>query len=293
MENLSTLCIYHNDADGRASAAIVRRKFDKKPTLLGMSYGEDTPWSEIEDADRVIIVDFSLPKEDMLAIKDEKKLIWIDHHQSALDELGRYSMTWDGSRDTSEAACVLTWRYFYPQKEVPKAIVLIGDRDIWRWEEKDTGPFNEGLHQHDTHPENDALWKPLLEDNRDTLHEIIQEGELLLDARLREIKKQVNSYGFPVRFEGHRTLAINQRGNGDLGARIRDKGYEIGYCYIDNVVEGELRTFVSLYADEVDVSKIASKFGGGGHPGAAGFHFKRRQSPFPAGASVQLIPDDE
>jgi len=287
MENPTSLCIYHNDADGRASAAIVRRKVEGDLSLLGMSYGEDTPWSSIEKVDQVIIVDFSLPKEDMLDIQQEKKLVWIDHHQSALDELGQHSITWDGARDTSEAACVLTWRYYYPQKEVPKAIILIGDRDIWRWEEQETGPFNEGLRQRDTHPENDGLWEPLLEDDRNLVQAIIQEGELLLEARLKEIKKNVNSYGYQVIFEGHRTLAINQRGNGDLGARIRDLGYEIGYCYIDNVVEGELCTFVSLYSDEIDVSKIARKFGGGGHPGASGFHFKRRETPFPPAASVQ------
>ncbi|MFO8037396.1 MAG: hypothetical protein R6U57_12300 [Anaerolineales bacterium] len=291
MEKKPTFCIYHNDLDGRASAAIVNRKLDNEITFYGMSYGDQTPWSEIEEAERVIIVDFSLPKEDMNKIHEEKELIWIDHHKSALDEFGHHALAWEGARDTTEAACVLTWRYFYPQQEVPQAIVLIGDRDIWRWEEKDTGPFNEGLHRRDTHPENKALWQPLLENDRDLIKDIIQEGELLLESRLEDIKRDVRSYGYPVIFEDCRTLAINQRGNGDLGARIRELGYEVGYCYIDNLIEGELRTFVSLYSDKVDVSQIARKFGGGGHPGAAGFHFKRRETPFPAEAAVQILEE--
>lgn len=292
MENKPTFCIYHNDLDGRASAAIVRRKLESPLTLYGMSYGDETPWPEINEAERVIIVDFSLSEEDMHKIHEEKDLIWIDHHQTALDEFGHHALDWEGSRDTSEAACVLTWRHFYPQKEVPEAIILIGDRDIWRWEEDDTGPFNEGLHQRDTHPANDSLWEPLLENDQTFIQEIIQEGEVLLESRLQKIRRDVNSYGYPVLFEGHRTLAINQRGNGDLGARIRELGYEIGYCYIDNLIEGELRTFVSLYSDEIDVSLIARKFGGGGHPGAAGFHFIRRDTPFPAQASVQILEEE-
>ncbi len=291
MNSQPTLCLYHNDLDGRASAAITRRKLGSNIELLAMSYGDNTPWKKINAVQRVIIVDFSLPEDEMLKVQQEKEMIWIDHHQSAMDKLGHHSFAWDGNRDTSQAACVLTWRYFYPQEAVPQAIVLIGDRDIWRWEEENTGPFNEGLRQRDTHPENDDLWTPLLEDNRDLLQAVIEEGELLLQARLNKIQGQIHSYGYPVIFEGHRTLAINQRGNGDLGAAIRELGYDIAYCYIDNLIEGELRTFVSLYADGVDVSKIAQKFGGGGHPGASGFHFARRETPFPAQASVQFIPD--
>lgn len=291
MEKQKTLCIYHNDLDGRASAAIVRRKLEDDLQFYGMSYGDPTPWDQIESAERIVIVDFSLPKEHMDRIHQEKELVWIDHHQTALDKFGHHALDWDGAQDPSEAACVLTWRYFYPQREVPQAVILIGDRDIWRWERQETGPFNEGVRQRDTRPENDALWEPLLGDDQDLLHNIIDEGEILLDAHLRDISRDVNSYGFEVLFEGHKTLAINQRGSGDLGAKIRDLGYEIAYCYIDNLIEGEIRTFVSLYSDDVDVSQIAQSFGGGGHPGASGFYFKRRKTPFPAGASVTLLPD--
>ena len=39
---------------------------------------------------------------------------------------------------------------------------------------------------------------------------------------------------------------------------------------------------------EIDVSPIAQKFGGGGHAGAAGFHFQRSTTPFPPEATVSL-----
>ncbi len=289
MKNKPTLCLYHNDADGRASAAIVRRALGPEVLLHEMNYGYPVPWDKIESVARVVIVDFSLSAQDMQRIAGTKELIWIDHHQSALDELGAISMTWDGARDTSEAACVLTWRYFYPMDEVPRAVILVGDRDIWRWAEADTGAFNEGLFQKHSHPDNDKLWVPLLDGDRQALRRIVDQGAALLEARLRSIKGEVNHYGYPVIFEGLRTLAINRRGNGDLGARIREEGYTLAYCYVDNVQNGELKTFVSLYSDEVDVSKIARKFGGGGHPGASGFSFERGETPFPPGASVHIL----
>jgi hypothetical protein len=70
-------------------------------------------------------------------------------------------------------------------------------------------------------------------------------------------------------------------------------GYPLGYCYVDKVSEGQLMTFVTLYSDQIDVSKIAQKFGGGGHAGAAGFHFPRCDSPFPPGASVTFDLQNE
>jgi len=282
------LCLHHNDADGRACGAVIRLALGKEIQLYEMDYGDSPPLDMILVADHIIVVDFSLPKEEMIALAAYHQFTWIDHHKSALDELDGTADAWAGVRDTSEAACVLTWRYFFPDRPVPKAITLIGDRDIWRWAERDTGAFNEGLHQHYTRPENDDLWGPLLDDDPEILAEMVASGGTIRDARLREIRRASSRYGFEVLFEGSRTLVINQKGSGDLGAQIRSMGYQMGYCYVDKVSDGQLMTFVSLYSDQVDVSQIAQKFGGGGHAGAAGFHFSRGDSVFPPGAVVSF-----
>ena len=107
---------------------------------------------------------------------------------------------------------------------------------------------------------------------------------MLRAARLHDIRRSVTRFGQKVTFEGHSTLAINRRGDGDLGEHIRKLGYEIAYCYIEGPQNGSLVTFVTLISDKVDVSVIAQKFGGGGHAGAAGFSFERSSAPFPAGA---------
>jgi len=83
-------------------------------------------------------------------------------------------------------------------------------------------------------------------------------------------------------------MAINNRGSGEMGQFIRELGFQIAYCYVDLRQNGDLMTVVTLYSDSVDVSEIATKFGGGGHPGAAGFSFERSVTPFPPGANVEL-----
>ena len=286
-----TLCLHHNDSDGRACAAIVRRALGKDVWLYEMNYGDSLPLEKILISDHIIIVDFSLPLDEMKNLAQYHQITWIDHHKSSIDELTEVSGTWPGIRDEREAACILTWNYYFPDEPIPKAIRLIGDRDIWRWAELDTGPFNEKFYNLDTRPFNDKLWNPLLDNEPDFVAQIIADGKILRDARMQDIRRTTHKRGFQVTFEGYKTLAMNIRGNGDIGQQVRDLGYEIAYCYVDNVVNGELYTFVSLYSAEVDVSKIAQKFGGGGHFGAAGFHFKRSHSPFPVGVDVSFQND--
>jgi len=288
-EENKTLCLHHNDADGRASAAIVRRALGNDVWLTEMDYGVSLPLDRVLLSDHIIIVDFSLPKNEMENLAAYHHLTWIDHHKSSLEEMVGISEDWPGVRDTAEAACVLTWRYYFPNIPVPKAITLIGDRDIWRWAEADTGAFNEGLYQLDNRPFNDNLWHPLLEGENGTITKIIENGKVLREARLKNINRTLHRRGFPVTLDGHRTLAINHNGSGDIGQQVRNMGFEIAYCYIDNLQNGELITFVTLYSSEIDVSKIAQRFGGGGHSGAAGFHFKRGTSPFPGGINVEFV----
>lgn len=286
---MSTICLHHNDADGRASAAIVRRALGQNIKLIEIDYGEPAPWSEIDLADKVVMVDFSLPAAEMQRLVEMTELIWIDHHISALELMAGIADDWPGLRDIGEAGCVLTWKYFFPDQPIPRAIVLIGDRDIWRWAEEDTGPFDEGLYQRDTRPDNDGLWQPLLDDDSRLLQELIAEGGMLRQARLLDIRRTVQKYGFELSFEGYRTLAVNARSSGDVGAIIRQQGYQIAYCYVDIWQNGKLITAVTLYSAEVDVSKIARKFGGGGHHGAAGFSFPRGETPFPPILVVRFL----
>jgi len=261
-----------------------------KDVLLIESNYERTPipWKKVERTERVIVVDFSFPKEDMLRMAGGRKFIWIDHHKSAILEFEEVGKDWDGSRDISEAACVLTWKYFFPKKPVPRSVVLIGDRDIWRWTEVDTGAFNESLYNHDHLADNDALWESLFKDDQETLARMIKEGAWLREIKLGNVERLMGARSFEVRFERYKTLVVNASGNGDIGNYGHSRGYEIVYCYVDEMQPNGLATNVTLFSNKVDVSVIVKKFGGGGHAGAAGFSFPRGATPFPPDSEVHL-----
>lgn len=277
------LCLYHDDPDGRCAAAIVRRAVGPATRTHALEIGDPIPWEAVGQSDLVILVDYSLPLEDMRKLQASNGFIWVDHHKSALKELGDAMADVPGERSLDAAACELAWRTFFPDEKLPQAVALIGDRDIWRMALPDTRAFGEGIYQEDMDPTNDALWGPLLDDDLELVAELTERGRLLYQARLSGIVDRVERYGFDTVFEGYRTRAINDRGSGDMGEYIRQQGYELGYCFVEAVRDGELLTIVTLYSDTVDVSEIARKHGGGGHKGAAGFQFKRSDRPFPRG----------
>ena len=282
-----SICFHHNDPDGHASGAIVKYVLGDGVTLIESDYdGTPIPWDLVEQAEQVIVTDFSFPVDEMKRLAESRELVWIDHHKSAMLEFEGIADDWPGIRDLSEAACVLTWKYFFPERPVPRAIVLIGDRDIWRWAEEDTGPFGESLYNQDHDANNAAFWKPLLEDDQAVLAKMIEEGTWLRENTLRNIDHMMAARSFEVQFEGYQTLAVNTRGNGDVGNYGRDRGYEIVYTYVDEMQVSGLTTVVTLFSNKIDVSVIAKRFGGGGHAGAAGFSFPRGASPFPPDSDV-------
>ena len=279
-----TICMYHNDPDGCCAAAVVRRAFGPKHSYLAMEIGDSVPWRQIESAEQVVLVDFSLATDDMLKLRDGWRFVWVDHHKTSLARLDELMVAVPGKRTVDEAACVLTWRTFFPDQTVPQAVLYVGDRDIWRNALAETPAFCEGLYQADFGPENDPLWQALLDDDPAVTQRLIAEGGILYQARMRQIARVVRDHGFETTFEGFRTLAINDRGSGDMGEQIRRAGYQIGYCYAEVMRAGRLQTIVTLYSNQVDVSEIARKYGGGGHRGAAGFQFDRAGGPFPEGS---------
>ena len=282
-----SICFHHNDPDGHASGAIVKYVLGDGVTLIESDYdGTPIPWDLVEQAEQVIVTDFSFPVDEMKRLAESRELVWIDHHKSAMLEFEGIADDWPGIRDLSEAACVLTWKYFFPERPVPRAIVLIGDRDIWRWAEEDTGPFGESLYNQDHDANNAAFWKPLLEDDQAVLAKMIEEGTWLRENTLRNTDHMMAARSFEVQFEGYQTLAVNTRGNGDVGNYGRDRGYEIVYTYVDEMQVSGLTTVVTLFSNKIDVSVIAKRFGGGGHAGAAGFSFPRGASPFPPDSDV-------
>jgi oligoribonuclease NrnB/cAMP/cGMP phosphodiesterase (DHH superfamily) len=297
------LCIYHNaDLDGICSAAIVYNYFydvedasiDGNVILYGMNYGDDFPWSFVDENempeedcvpyDKVVMVDFSLPQEDMKRLNNLVDLIWIDHHASVIDD----NKDIQGIRDVNYAACELTYMYFNTSLtyldgqliscgDIPLAIKLLGRYDVWDHSDRRVIPFQYGMRLYDIGPYN-SEWSDLLEPNNITnsmVQQIIDNGEIIEKYQSNLNYKYTEKYGFiaDLEFEDklYKVLCIN-RGfcNSSVvkDSILYNDSIDIVMCFVRY---GE-KYRVSLYTEkDVDVSLIAESFGGGGHKKASGF----------------------
>jgi oligoribonuclease NrnB/cAMP/cGMP phosphodiesterase (DHH superfamily) len=139
---MKTVCIYHSiDLDGWMSAAIVKHWFNQQKVpnkqgedcntlnFIGYNYGQPIP--DLSEYDKVIMCDVSFPKEEMSKLSDPLgRLIWIDHHKSAI--LENAALECKGYRDVEFSACELTWKYFFPNEEMPEIVRLLGMYDSFR-----------------------------------------------------------------------------------------------------------------------------------------------------------------
>lgn len=64
------------------------------------------------------------------------KIYWIDHHESSLkllEESPEYNRL-NGIRANGESGALLTFRYLWPEKEIPYPLRLVSDYDCWKFE---------------------------------------------------------------------------------------------------------------------------------------------------------------
>jgi len=262
-------CYFHNDLDGRCAGAIVWRAVAKDTNceMIEANYKDEIEVNKIHPGEKIIIVDFSFKPEVMeKVLLLTKDIVWIDHHKTAFEY--QYSRKLAGLRDDDYSGCELAWKYFYGEKPMPRAVELIGDRDRWAWTfDKETANFNAGLLLYDHQPK-DEIWDSLLFETtaKSLLDKIGEEGKTCLKFRGQFCNDYARSYGFETVFEGYKCFALGlyMFGSEAFGERMKKYDICLSFEYLGN------GWIVGLYSFTVDVSKIAQKYGGGGHKGAAG-----------------------
>lgn len=270
-------CYYHkSDLDGKCGAAIVRRKYSEC-ALIGVDYPDRPDFDSIERGETIFVVDFCFEPEDMRAIAAIAKVdfVWIDHHKSAIEKMESNLMTHiQGKREIGKAACELTWKYLFPDEPMPEAVRLLGRYDILDtknplWDEFIL-PFQYGMRLNWWEPFS-SQWQTLFE-HSSVVGDIKDNGECIVVYEAQRNKNYAKIMAFPVEFEGQNAWAINKAlSNSKIFGTLpnaNDRALWILFSYQAGIWR------YSLYSAPdggIDVSKIAVKYGGGGHAGAAGF----------------------
>jgi oligoribonuclease NrnB/cAMP/cGMP phosphodiesterase (DHH superfamily) len=209
------LICYHNDLDGHGAGAVAYKFFKKTESnikLSEVSYEKPFPLDMVEPGEKVVIVDFSIQtriQRDLLSQKTSN-IIWIDHHKTSIEHPEERGFpNAPGIRSVNNAACMLTWQFFYPWEEAPMVIRHISDMDTWTWKLDGTEEITEGLKMFDSSPDK-PVWDWLLV-NMETnkfLNNIREQGASALMWR-NSYYRQLAENRFDFTWEGKRCTACN------------------------------------------------------------------------------------
>jgi hypothetical protein len=273
---ITTLTIFHRaDFDGLCSEAIARKALGDSSHYLGFDYGDPIP--DLAPYETVYLIDISLPVKIML--ESAAKLIWIDHHKSAIEAMKgiqfRESRLIDGV-----AACRLAWQYFnnglkgwsrqdYIDRKVsePYAVQLLGEFDIWDKRNPDVDLFQLGINVQE------PVWSDLLRsDNYTYIMKIVERGTVI-KAYTDIINAQIiTERGFDVVFEGLTFRALNIARCNSMTFTAAIKPHHEGcLAYHWNGSKWRFSLYHVDHRKDIDLSIVAVKHGGGGHRGACGF----------------------
>jgi oligoribonuclease NrnB/cAMP/cGMP phosphodiesterase (DHH superfamily) len=258
-------CFHHTDGDGLCSGAIVKKFYGDKYEYIKYDY-KDFPYDSIEKDEEIILVDCSCDFYKLLEITNN--ITWIDHHLSVIKEYEHLKL--QGLRVDGTAACELCWRYFYPSIKTPYAVELLGDYDVWKFAHGEaTNYFQTAFYLND-HSLNSKIWDEWLNPGYFPMEEL-EQGKIALQYRNNYYKGLIKSLSFFAEFEGYKAICCNA---GSVSSQLFDSVKEEYDIMIPFSWDGEQWKCSVYTTKDIDVSKIARKYGGNGHLQAAGFRCK-------------------
>lgn len=284
-EGSDMVVFYHADNDGKACAAIIHELYPKS-WCYPVNHNKDVRWDLIDpNVTTILIVDFSFPLQTMKDLKNRYRLIWIDHHP-VVHEYKEQEFSCEGKCETTKgrSAAMLVWEYFHPGVNPPWVIKYISDYDTWCFEYgDDTRCFDVALGQLELSPvdKHQQEWSRLFRD-KDFIHKLIQTGKRILNYISIRNHVVVDDGAFETKINGVPAIACNVKdANSALFSHIDrpDLPIRILFRYFNNIKKVRVSIY-SIDEEHYPANEIAKKYGGNGHPGAAGCVCDINQLPF-------------
>lgn len=273
---------FHSDLDGYTAGSIVSTVFNDCQFIECNYDNRINPLKYLQRGDDVIVVDYSFLPDEMIRLREQCNLTWIDHHISAIDDSVKYGYEdVKGLREIGLSGAELTWKFYYGDS-IPEFVQLVGDYDTFRSYGKNRFnktvlPFFFGAEMFlpGLNPKNQGkeffLFEP--EKLQSLAKKFIRLGEVVYRYKKMAFSKINRDNAFVRKIWDLRVLCLNTCEIGSLCLTLPKtfdpQKHDMILCYNFN---GEKWSYGFYTNDhpEVDCSKIARIYGGGGHRCAAG-----------------------
>lgn len=323
--NAFDIVVYHRNCLDGITAAAVYHKYAlhhmEKKHVAGVKYyaaqyGDD-PFvvpDEVLLGKRVLMLDFSLPKAELLRLsKLVKHLVIIDHHETAQKQLHDFPQFSPSNTDAlhlhlsegnnviahfnmRRCGAVLTYQHLFPELPLPLCLQYAEDRDLWNNSmtyTKEVQAWMQSFMLDDVTPQ---LWyklvfRQMFDGNLTNIRNLGAEILRYQSNLISEVLK--NSFGLqyligyvvPI-FNAPKSLISDTCDRILTHPDYNNFPYCAGY-YLD----GEHRYVFSLRSRKdrpFAVNNLAEIFGGGGHTHAAGFITKEWPSNTPSQSKLRV-----
>lgn len=267
------ICLYHKNCwDGICSAWVVSKRFPKDVFYQPLNYGDD--WrgiifpllnKPVGIRPDIIMVDFSLKRDELDELSKFTSLLVLDHHKTAEAELkgAKYAIF-----DMNESGASLAWKYFFPNQQIPTLVAYIKDRDLWQFKLPDSEIINSYIQSYPMTIENyEQLFQELLEP--EGINNAFIGGSAINRYKQTAVEAMcqnamLNNDGIPV---ANASVLFSEVGS-ELCKQYPEAKYSM--YYFDRLTDG-IRQWGLRSIGDYDVSEVAKLHGGGGHKNAAGF----------------------
>jgi len=281
--------IYHKDCmDGLASAYLMNfylkiKAYERSESFgnifIPMQYGESfkdfIKENEINENDNIYFVDFSLKRDTMKDLINMVNFVTIiDHHETAQNELQGLQDQFDNIDlifNMNKSGAMLTYEYITKRKVIvdnSEIFEYIQDRDLWKWELKNSKEVSEFLMFKIIPNSIDSFSKII---NNYTINDMIEVGKILLEKKEIDVDSKTKIDKLKeVKIKGETFLICNATSNiSEIGNTICKKHNKKACMYFILPNNDVVLSFRSL-CELGSINDTAVKLGGGGHPLAAG-----------------------
>lgn len=260
--------LYHGGCpDGFGGAYAAWKKFGDAAEYIPVKHDRQVP--DGLTGRRIFFIDFSYPQEIMNEIvKISLSVTVLDHH---LGNKNVVESITDHIFDEKHSGAVIAWNYFHPNIQIPTLLRYVEDGDLYVFKLPDSRAIISYMYaQPFRFDEWDALSAKLEDVNERFV--LIERGKAYSE-HFAILVEQIANKATLVSFEGFECYMATAADmfTSDVGNRLASIKPPLGI--IVNL-HGDILN-VSLRSDKsVDVSSIARKYGGNGHPQASAFRMR-------------------
>ena len=261
----TTVITHGRCTDGFCSAWVAQKVYPKAKIIFAQ-FGESPPDVKGKDT---FILDFSYRRPVLQNMYEQaRNLTVLDHHVTAEADL--FGLPYCHF-NMNKSGAGMTWCYFNNTRQkdqsfdcsMPWVVQYVQDRDLGKHELPDTRCVNAVI---SSYPFNFEIWDEL---SHRKIEDVKKEGCSILRFQ-EQMASDMIRYAREVELDGYKVLAVNSSiMNSDVGCMLaQDRPFGIVWFQRE---DGKFSYSLRSNNKGIDVSKIALRHGGGGHPISAGF----------------------